>query len=85
VHEGGFSIDKDYLDRWMFKRPDGIAVPDCGYKPEDMVDEDIDIAEEITCVNDSAESYLTSREKLVRLPIPPPSLMDFASVPAMRS
>ena len=31
VHEGGFRIDKDYRDNWIFVRPDGIAVPDCGY------------------------------------------------------
>jgi len=42
VHEGGFSIAKDYLDRWYFRRPDGIAVPDCGYRPEDTIDEDIE-------------------------------------------
>jgi len=33
VHEGGFRIEKDYQDRWFFVRPDGIAVPDCGYSP----------------------------------------------------
>jgi hypothetical protein len=31
VHEGGFRIEKDYADRWYFLRPDGIAVPECGY------------------------------------------------------
>lgn len=31
VHEGGFRIEKDFRDEWFFKRPDGIAVPDCGY------------------------------------------------------
>jgi len=31
VHEGGFSISKDYLDNWAFIRPDGIAVPEVGY------------------------------------------------------
>lgn len=31
VHEGGYSIDKDFEDNWFFARPDGIAVPDCGY------------------------------------------------------
>ena len=37
VHEGGFRIEKDYLDSWVFLRPDGIAVPDIGYivKPYD--------------------------------------------------
>jgi len=30
-HEGGFTIRKDFLDRWAFFRPDGIAVPEVGY------------------------------------------------------
>jgi hypothetical protein len=40
VHEGGFSIERDYQDRWFFKRPDGRAVPACGYHAEDMTDDD---------------------------------------------
>ena len=36
VHEGGFRIDKDFQDRWFFVRPDGIAVPDCGYNSRSM-------------------------------------------------
>ncbi len=39
---GGFSIAKDYLDRWYFKRPDGQAVPHCGYRLEDTLDDDMD-------------------------------------------
>jgi len=31
VHEGGFRIDKDFRDNWFFVKPDGIAVPECGY------------------------------------------------------
>lgn len=31
VHEGGFRIEKNFLDNWCFVRPDGIGVPDCGY------------------------------------------------------
>ncbi len=31
VHEGGFRIDKDFLDNWAFFRPDGIGVPEVGY------------------------------------------------------
>ena len=31
VHEGGFRIRKDFLDKWAFIRPDGIAIPDVGY------------------------------------------------------
>jgi hypothetical protein len=30
LHEGGFTIGKDYNDNWYFKRPDGIAVPRTG-------------------------------------------------------
>jgi hypothetical protein len=41
VHEGGFSIEKDYQDQWFFKRPDGRAVPACGYQPQDMIDDEI--------------------------------------------
>ena len=66
VHEGGYSIEKDYVDRWMFKRPDGIAVPSCGYRPEDTVDDDADLAETINGVRDSAESYLTGRLNFLR-------------------
>lgn len=42
VHEGGFRIAKDYRDRWFFRRPDGRAVPACGYRPEDTCDDDVD-------------------------------------------
>jgi len=31
VHEGGFRIERDFQNRWYFLRPDGIAVPECGY------------------------------------------------------
>jgi len=41
VHEGGFRIERDYQDRWFFKRPDGRAVPNCGYNSQDMIDNDI--------------------------------------------
>lgn len=39
VHEGGFRIQRDFRHRWYFMRPDGIAVPDCGYTPADTVDD----------------------------------------------
>lgn len=41
VHEGGYRIERDYRDRWFFKRPDGLAVPACGYRASDMIDDDI--------------------------------------------
>lgn len=42
VHEGGFRIEKDYRDRWFFKRADGRAVPSCGYRPADMLDDEVE-------------------------------------------
>ena len=38
VHEGGFTIQRDYQNHWFFKRPDGRAVPACGYHAQDMID-----------------------------------------------
>ena len=31
VHEGGFRIERDFTNSWIFRRPNGIAVPDAGY------------------------------------------------------
>jgi hypothetical protein len=46
VHEGGFTIERDYQNRWFFQRPDGRAVPACGYHAEDITDDDIrDVSE----------------------------------------
>jgi hypothetical protein len=55
VHEGGFAIAKDYLNRWYFKRPDGQAVPHCGYRLEDILDDDIDANGTALNLNPSAE------------------------------
>jgi len=30
MHEGGFRIETDIQDNWIFLRPDGIAVPETG-------------------------------------------------------
>ena len=67
LHEGGFRIEKDYRDRWFFKRPDGRAIPDCGYRAADMTDDDVDVATEYfadtsaeVCANPSAEGFLSS-------------------------
>ncbi len=61
VHEGGFRIERDYQNRWFFKRPDGRAVPSCGYQAQDMTDDGIgDISSELSSVinNPSAEGFL---------------------------
>jgi hypothetical protein len=60
VHEGGFRIDKDYQDRWAFFRPDGIAVPDGGYRLNDIIDETANDANEWT--NPSREGFSSMRE-----------------------
>jgi len=39
VHEGGYSIINDAAGNLYFKRPDGKAVPDCGYNVNDWSDE----------------------------------------------
>ena len=46
VHEGGFRIEKDYRDRWFFRRPDGRAVPARGYRAADRIDDDAEAADE---------------------------------------
>ena len=63
VHEGGFNIERDYQNRWFFKRPDGRAVPSCGYRAQDMIDDGIDddIVELSNLINNpSAEGLLTA-------------------------
>ena len=62
VHEGGFRIEKDYRDRWFFKRPDGGAVPFCGYRAEDMTDDEVDnLMGEYLQLDTSAEGFPNSR------------------------
>ena len=39
VHEGGYEIRKGHQGQWYFMRPDGRAIPQFGYQPDDMVDE----------------------------------------------
>jgi predicted HNH restriction endonuclease len=59
VHEGGFRIERDYQNHWFFKRPDGRAVPACGYRASDTID---DTASEVSTLykHPSAEGLLTS-------------------------
>jgi hypothetical protein len=40
MHEGGFATERDYQNRWFFKRPDGRTIPSCGYHPKGMTDDD---------------------------------------------
>jgi hypothetical protein len=56
-HEGGFTICKDYRDRWFFRRPDGVAVPPSGYRLADMTDDDVCTEGEYLDGNPSAEGF----------------------------
>jgi hypothetical protein len=38
LHEGGFRIETNFQGNWYFVRPDGIAVPETGYHPRDIID-----------------------------------------------
>ena len=38
VHEGGFQITRDQHSELFFRRPDGKAVPHCGYYRDDWID-----------------------------------------------
>lgn len=62
VHEGGFRIVRDYQDQWVFTRPDGIAVPACGYQKADTQDAP---ANEISTTDNypSREGFLSKTEK----------------------
>ena len=78
VHEGGFRIERDYQNRWFFKRPDGRAVPSCGYRMQDTIDNNIDddISKEISNLssllnNPSAEGLLSAVKTLPEHSPPP--------------
>src|SRR5690606_9458124 len=56
VHEGGFRIEKDYRDRWFFRRPDGRAVPACGYRASDTRDDGLAVEDEYFAVHGSVHT-----------------------------
>jgi len=51
VHEGGYSILTDHAGNPYFKRPDGKAVPDCGYHESDWLDDCVDPIDEAYSVS----------------------------------
>ena len=67
VHEGRFRIDRDFQNDWTFFRPDGVAVPDCGYHARDMVDDDLGERYD----HPPRGGLLSAVEKLVNEPPPP--------------
>ena len=65
VHEGGFSIVLDSASKPFFRRPDGKAVPECGYRQEDWQDDSVYDAglknsAECSGVRESMEDYLVA-------------------------
>jgi hypothetical protein len=73
VHEGGFNIERDFQNRWFFKRPDGRAVPSCGYRAQDMLDDGIDdgIVELSNLINNPSAEGLLSAVKTLSTHSPP--------------
>ena len=58
------AIKRDYQNRWFFKRPDGKAVPACGYSATDMMDDDVgDVSELFN--NPPAGGLLTNADNYV--------------------
>ena len=70
VHEGDFTIQRDYQNRWFFKRPDGRAIPACGYHARDMMDDDVEEISELFN-NPPAGGLLTVADNLLSEPPPP--------------
>ena len=68
VHEGGFTIERDYRNQWFFKRPDGRAVPACGYLPQDTIDDE-EFSEQVN--NPPAGGLLSVAARQVSEPLPP--------------
>ncbi len=70
VHEGGFTIERDFQNHWFFKRPDGRAVPACGYRIQDTMDDGIgDVSELIN--NPPAGGLVPGTDNFVSEPPPP--------------
>lgn len=70
VHEGGYSIERDFEHRWYFKRPDGRAVPDCGYNLADWTDDNVETFSE-AFNNPPGGGMLTKTKNFVSEPAPP--------------
>jgi hypothetical protein len=62
AHRGNEDELVGFADRWFFQRPDGRAVPSCGYRPEDLLDDDVHPSAE-GWRNPSAEGWAMSLHK----------------------
>ena len=50
-------------NRWYFRRPDGLAVPDCGYCSDDILDDDVNVNDASLMEYPSAEGFLSKLHK----------------------
>ena len=74
LHEGGFTMRKNFRDEWVFVRPDGIEVPKHGYRPEDLIEEGrFEPGEETFApeISSTRVELLSALEKIVNEPPPP--------------
>ena len=60
LHEGGFRIARDANGDRYFQRPDGRAIPRCGYRLDDVLDDGVDVAALCEEENPSAEAWLAA-------------------------
>jgi hypothetical protein len=60
LHEGGFRIGSDANGDRYFKRPDGRAIPRCGYRLDDVLDDGVEIAAVSQDDHTSAEAWLAA-------------------------
>lgn len=75
VHEGRFRLERDYRGHWFFKRPDGRAVPACGYRAADVTDDDVESGEYLTArvpagTHVSEDAAVSAEAAMVREPSP---------------
>ena len=70
VHEGEFTIQLDYQNHWYFKRPDGRAVPACGYHAQETMDDEAGEISELFN-NPPAGGLLTGLKSFVSEPPAP--------------
>jgi hypothetical protein len=59
LHEGGFRI-RGAGDGRYFERPDGRVIPRCGYRPEDVLDDGVDVSALCDDDHPSAEAWLAA-------------------------
>ena len=58
VHEGGYSIQRDQAGDLFFRRPDGKAVPYCGYNLDDQVESDVDVVADGSELDPAVTEYI---------------------------